>query len=182
MTVSHPRVTVGHLRVTVGHLRVTVSHPRVTVGHLRVTIGHLRVTIGYLRITIGHLIFTFLSLSQHKANTTELHPKVRPTCVDIILYLATFSTFIISTIVDNAVAAMLHGNDHERLLGECAEDPWKAAAVDINNEDGGYCVDKDSFSHAKNCEPLQVQEAAAPSSTSYSMWVATDSKAARTTF
>ena len=57
-------VTMGHLRVTIGHLRVTVGHPRVTIGHLRVTI--------WLR-----LIF---SISKHKANTTELHPKVRQTC------------------------------------------------------------------------------------------------------
>ena len=57
------RVTVGHLRVTIGHLRVNVGHPRVTIGHLKVIMGHLRLTI-----------------SKHKANTTELHPKVRQTC------------------------------------------------------------------------------------------------------
>ena len=83
--------------------------------------------------------------------------------------------------MDNA-AAMLNGNDHERFLGECAEDPWKVADVDIDNEDGGYYLDKESFSHAKKCEPQQVQETAAPSSTSSLMWEATDSKAARTTF
>ena len=83
--------------------------------------------------------------------------------------------------MDNA-AAMLNDNDHERFLGEWAEDPWKAADVDIDNEDGRYYLDKESFSHAKKCEPQQVQETAAPSSTSSSMWVATDSKAARTTF
>ena len=46
-------------------------------GYLRVTIGHLRVTIGHLRVTIGY----FFSISKHKANTTELHLKVRQTCV-----------------------------------------------------------------------------------------------------
>ena len=51
---------------------------RVTMGHLRVTIGHLRVTVGHLRVTIG-----FFSISKHKANTTELHPKVRQTCSHI---------------------------------------------------------------------------------------------------
>ena len=47
---------------------------RVTMGHLMVTmvpIGHLRVIMGHLRLTIGHLY----------ANTTELHPKVRQTCL-----------------------------------------------------------------------------------------------------
>ena len=33
--------------------------------------------MGHLRVTIGHL----------KANTTELHPKVRQTCYIIILWL-----------------------------------------------------------------------------------------------
>ena len=58
----------------------------------RVTVGHLRVTIGYLRVTIGHprvIVFAFLFVSKLKANTTELHPKVRPTCS--ILYLHTFN-------------------------------------------------------------------------------------------
>ena len=64
----------GHLRLTIGYLKATVVHIRVKLGHLRVTIGHLRVTIGY-----------FFSISKHKANTTELHPKVRQTCIDIIL-------------------------------------------------------------------------------------------------
>ena len=68
----------GHLRVTMGHLRVTVGHPRVTIGHLRATMGHLRLTIGHLRVTIG-----LCSISKDKANTTELHPKVRKTCLTI---------------------------------------------------------------------------------------------------
>ena len=55
--------------------RVTIGHLRVSVGHLRVTIGHLRLTIGYLKATVVHS-----SISKHKANTTELHPKVRQTC------------------------------------------------------------------------------------------------------
>ena len=58
------RVTMGHLRVTIGHLRVTVDHPRVTIGHLRVTIG-------------------YFFISKHEANTTELHPKVRQTCLNM---------------------------------------------------------------------------------------------------
>ena len=49
---------------------------RVPIGHLRVTVGHLRATIGHLRVTIGNLF----SIGKHKANTTELHPKVRQTC------------------------------------------------------------------------------------------------------
>ena len=61
--------------VNMGHHRVTMGHLRVTIGDLRVTIGHLRVTIGHLRVTIG-----IFSISKHKANTTELHPKVRQTC------------------------------------------------------------------------------------------------------
>ena len=81
---------VGSLWATIGHLRVTVGYPRVTIGHLRVTMGHLGLTIGYLkatlvhsRVTLGHLRVTkgyFFSLSKHKANATELHPKVRQTC------------------------------------------------------------------------------------------------------
>ena len=34
--------------------------------------GHLRVTVGHPRVTTGN----FFSISKHKANTTELHPKV----------------------------------------------------------------------------------------------------------
>ena len=72
------RVTMGPLRVTIGHLRVTIGHLRVIMGHLRLTIGHFRVTKGHHRITIGHYFF---SISKHKANTIELHPKVRQTCI-----------------------------------------------------------------------------------------------------
>ena len=49
---------------------------RVTMGHLRVTVGHIRVTLGHFRVNIGHLMVT---ISKHKANTTELHAKVRQT-------------------------------------------------------------------------------------------------------
>ena len=77
VTMGHLRATMGHLRLTIGYLKATVVHIRVTLGHLRVTIGHFRVTIGHHRITIGHYFF---SISKHKANTTELHPKVRQTC------------------------------------------------------------------------------------------------------
>ena len=41
---------------------------RVTLGHLKDGEGHFRVTVGHYRITIGQLV-TFLSLSEHKANT-----------------------------------------------------------------------------------------------------------------
>ena len=56
---------------------------RVTRGLLRVAVGDLRVTVGYLRVTIGHprqgsLYVGHLRVT--KANTTELHPKVRQTC------------------------------------------------------------------------------------------------------
>ena len=47
------------------------------MGHLKVIIGHLRVTVGHPRVTNYRL---FVSISKHKANTTELHPKVRQTC------------------------------------------------------------------------------------------------------
>ena len=72
------RVTMGHLRVTVGHPRVTIGHLRVTMGHLRLTIGYLKATVVHIRVTLGHLKAIFFS--KHKANTTELHPKVRQTC------------------------------------------------------------------------------------------------------
>ena len=32
---------------------------------------------------IGSPAQSLLSLSKHKANITELHPKVRPTCIDL---------------------------------------------------------------------------------------------------
>ena len=76
------RVTIGHLRVTVGNLRVTIGHLRVIMGHLRLTIGYLKATVVHIRVKLGDLKVTigFLSISKHKANTTELHPKVRQTC------------------------------------------------------------------------------------------------------
>ena len=58
---------------------------RVTMGHLRETIAHLRVTIGY-----------FFSISKHKANTTELHPKVRQTCyINAVNVLLEFKKLIL---------------------------------------------------------------------------------------
>ena len=60
------RVTMGNTWLTNGYLRAIVGHPRVTIGHFRVTIG-------------------FFSISKHKANTTELHPKVRQTCLILLL-------------------------------------------------------------------------------------------------
>ena len=79
------RVTMGHLRVTIGHLRVTIGHLRATMGHLRLTLGHLKVTIGY-----------FFSISKHKANTTELHLKVRPTCLSMSHSIEKVNNFILS--------------------------------------------------------------------------------------
>ena len=66
-------------RVTMSHLKVTIGHLRVTIGQLRVSMGHLRLTIAYFKAIVVH-IWQFLSISKHKANTTELHPKVRQTC------------------------------------------------------------------------------------------------------
>ena len=84
-------VTLGHLRVTVGHPWVTIGDLRVTMGHLRLTIGYLKATVAHIRVTIGHLRVTtyklFFSLSKHKANTTELHPKVMQTYYICILTL-----------------------------------------------------------------------------------------------
>ena len=79
-------VTMGHLKASVGHLIVTVGHPMVTIGHLRLTIGYLKATVVHIRVTLGHLMVTigyFFSISKHKANTTELHPKVRQTCYQL---------------------------------------------------------------------------------------------------
>ena len=81
----------GHLRVTVGHLRATMGHLRLTIGHLKATVVHIRVTLGHLNVTIGY----FFSISQHKANTTELHPKVRPTCFYIIVAIINQSIKIV---------------------------------------------------------------------------------------
>merc|ERR1711884_661973 len=77
VTIGHPRVTVGHPRITIGHLRLTsTGYLKATITHMRVTLGHLRVTLGHLWVTLG----IFFSISNHKANTTELHLKVRKTC------------------------------------------------------------------------------------------------------
>ena len=77
------RVTMGHLRVTIGLLRVTIGHPRVSIGHLRLTIGYLKATVVHIRVTLGHHR-VFFSISKHKANTTELHPKVKQTCSNLL--------------------------------------------------------------------------------------------------
>ena len=47
-----------------------------------------------LRVTIGHLIDgeDFKTLSKHKANTTELHPKVRSTYLIVIVNLTSSLT------------------------------------------------------------------------------------------
>ena len=62
--------------VTMGHLNI---------GYLKATVVHIRVILGHLKVTIGY----FFSTNKHKANTTELHPKVRQTCLELLLlYLA----------------------------------------------------------------------------------------------
>ena len=60
------------------------------MGHLRVTVVHLRVTIRSI------LVITFLSISKHKANTTELHPKVRQTCLHCILSILCSDVVVIT--------------------------------------------------------------------------------------
>ena len=65
---GHLKVTIGHLRVTVGHLRVTMAHLRLTIGYVKATVVHIRVTTGHLKVTISNFF-------------SELHPKVRPTCL-----------------------------------------------------------------------------------------------------
>ena len=77
------RVTMGHLRVTIGHLRATMGHLRLAIGYLKATVVLIRVTLGHLKVTIGY----FFSISKYKANTTELHPKVRQTCISILSFL-----------------------------------------------------------------------------------------------
>ena len=105
------RVTMGHLRVTVGHLRVTVGHPWVTIGHLRATMGHLRLTIGYLKAIVGHIRVTLGHLKVIIGYFfTELHPKVRQTC---ILY-SSFIVGILSGINPVRVAACRRLYKNER--------------------------------------------------------------------
>ena len=41
---------------------------RLTIGYLKATVVHIRVTLGHLKVTIGNFF-------------SELHPKVRPTCI-----------------------------------------------------------------------------------------------------
>ena len=56
------------------------------MGHLKLTIGYLKATVVYIGVTLGHLsrvTIGYFSISKHKANTTELHPKVRQTCFDL---------------------------------------------------------------------------------------------------
>ena len=57
-----------------GHLGLTMGYH-----NHKATVVHIRVTLGYLRVTINYRLF--FSISKHEANTTELHPKVRQTCL-----------------------------------------------------------------------------------------------------
>ena len=46
---------------------------------------YLKATVVQIRVTLGHLkgnYRLFFSISKHKANSTELHPKVRKTCCE----------------------------------------------------------------------------------------------------
>ena len=72
------RVIIGHLWVTIGHLKANMGHLRLTIGYLKATVVHIRVTLGHLTPQGNYRLF--FSKSKHKANTTELHPKVRQTC------------------------------------------------------------------------------------------------------
>ena len=72
-------INIGHL---IGELAVGKGYLKATVVRIMVTLGHLRVTIGY-----------FFSISKHKANTTELHHKVRQTC-QILGCLSTLKLYI----------------------------------------------------------------------------------------
>ena len=65
---------IGNLRAPMGHLRLTIGYLKATVVHIRKTLGHLRVTL----VTFNYM--QFFSRSKHKANKTELHPKLRKTC------------------------------------------------------------------------------------------------------
>ena len=66
-------VIIGHLGVTIGYLRVTIAPLKITIAPLKITIGHLRVFL--------YSSFLFFLSSKLKANATELHHKVRPTCL-----------------------------------------------------------------------------------------------------
>ena len=43
--------------------------------------NRVKATVVHIRVTIDHLRVTIFSMSKHRANTTELHPKVRQTCL-----------------------------------------------------------------------------------------------------
>ena len=66
----------GHLRLTIGYVKATVVHIR--QGNIRSPQGNYR---------------HFFSISKHKANTTELHPKVRQTCCTLFLKFLIFLIF-----------------------------------------------------------------------------------------
>ena len=53
------------------------------MGHLRLTIGYLKATVVHIRVTIGHLKVTISNFF------SELHPKVRPTCLLIMMAYCT---------------------------------------------------------------------------------------------
>ena len=100
------RVTMGHLRVTIGHLRVTVGHPRVTIGHYMITIGYRSFHFFIVYANIRH--------QQHNTNTTELHPKVRQTCYnllskysDVVIIIVTLVSFSYNLLQLNKVCCQL---------------------------------------------------------------------------
>ena len=75
----------------VGSLWVTFGSIMVTIRPLLVTIVHFRVTIGY-----------FFSISKHKAITTELHLKVRQTCL-----MYTFGRCIVANCLRKSCCTLL---------------------------------------------------------------------------
>ena len=74
---GHLRVTVGHPWVTIGLLRATMGHLRLTIGYLKATVVHIRVSLGHLKVTLGYFF-------------SDLHPKVRQTCDNLIIYVHLF--------------------------------------------------------------------------------------------
>ena len=55
-----------------------MGHLRLTIGYLKATVVHIRVTLGHLKVTIGNFF-------------SELHPKVRPTCLLTVINVKTLS-------------------------------------------------------------------------------------------
>ena len=65
------------------------------MGHLRLTIGYLKATVVHIRVTLGHLKVTISNFF------SELHPKVRPTCLLLILAQSNVNRIYLFTLVVN---------------------------------------------------------------------------------